>query len=61
MLTGFNYAPIYDINNKILNCYENHANCFITKPVNFEKFSDIIGSIKDFWINIAGITRIKDE
>ena len=46
---------------QVVDCYQNHANCIITKPVNFEKFLDVIRSIKDFWINIAQLPKIKDE
>jgi CheY-like chemotaxis protein len=37
----------------ILNAYNLHANCFITKPVEFQKFVQIIQSIEDFWFNIV--------
>lgn len=33
--------------------YYNHANCFITKPGDFNNFMLVIQSIKDFWINIV--------
>ena len=46
---------------QVFDCYQNHANCIVTKPVNFEKFVQVIGSIKDFWINIAQLPKIKDE
>jgi CheY-like chemotaxis protein len=37
----------------ILNAYSLHANCFITKPVDFQKFVQIIQSIEDFWFSIV--------
>jgi CheY-like chemotaxis protein len=46
---------------EVVDCYQNHANCIITKPVNFEKFLEVISGIKDFWINIAQLPKIKDE
>jgi len=46
---------------EVFECYQNHANCIITKPVNFQKFLEVIESIKDFWINIAQLPKIKDE
>ena len=46
---------------QVFDCYQNHANCIVTKPVNFEKFVEVIRSIKDFWINIAQLPKIKDE
>lgn len=35
----------------ILSCYRSHANCYIEKPVDFNQFVEIIGNIKDFWLN----------
>jgi CheY-like chemotaxis protein len=37
----------------ILNAYNLHANCFITKPVDFQKFVQIIQSIEDFWFGVV--------
>lgn len=33
--------------------YSNHANCFITKPMNIEDFVNIVKSIKHFWFDIV--------
>jgi len=30
--------------------YNNHANCFITKPVDFDQFLKVVQSIEDFWL-----------
>ena len=37
----------------ILKCYELHANCFINKPIDFDKFFDIIHKIEEFWFSTA--------
>ncbi len=37
----------------VLNAYEHHANCYITKPVGFEQFVEIVGSISQFWLSIV--------
>jgi two-component system, chemotaxis family, response regulator Rcp1 len=37
----------------ILSAYELHANSYITKPVNFEQFIDIITAIEEFWFEIV--------
>jgi CheY-like chemotaxis protein len=47
----------------ILRTYELHANCYITKPVDFEQFTKVIKSIEDFWLTIVklpqnGVSRV---
>jgi two-component system, chemotaxis family, response regulator Rcp1 len=37
----------------ILRSYKLHANCYITKPVNFERFLEVIQSIEDFWLSVV--------
>ncbi len=37
----------------ILKSYNLHANCYITKPVDFGQFLKIVKSIEDFWISIV--------
>ena len=37
----------------LLSAYDQHANCFITKPVGFEEFMDVIRSIENFWLTIV--------
>ena len=37
----------------VLNAYEHHANCYITKPVGLEQFVDIVRSISQFWLSIV--------
>jgi CheY-like chemotaxis protein len=37
----------------IMECYNNHANCYINKPLDFNEFSNVMNSIKSFWFNIA--------
>ncbi len=37
----------------VLNVYANHANCYITKPVNFDQFIKVIQSIENFWLTIV--------
>lgn len=33
--------------------YKNHANCFISKPVEADQFLEVIASIENFWISIV--------
>ncbi|MBA3924020.1 MAG: response regulator [Nostocaceae cyanobacterium] len=37
----------------ILEAYNLYANCYITKPVDFDQFVSIIQSIEDFWFTIV--------
>ena len=50
-----------DSEKDIFESYQSHANCYITKPVNFENFMDVIQTIKDFWINIVQLPKLKEE
>lgn len=37
----------------ILSAYDLHANCYITKPVSLDGFTEVVKSIDDFWLTIA--------
>jgi two-component system, chemotaxis family, response regulator Rcp1 len=37
----------------ILKSYNLHANCYVTKPVDFEQFITVVKSIEDFWLGIV--------
>ncbi len=37
----------------ILKTYDLHANCFINKPIDYDKFFDIIHKIEEFWLSTA--------
>lgn len=37
----------------IMKSYDLHVNCYINKPVDFDKFFDIIQKIEDFWLTTA--------
>ena len=43
----------------ILLSYKNHANCFITKPVDVNNFLKVISSIENFWISIVKLPSKK--
>ena len=46
-----------DSENDIVKSYNNHANCYITKPVDFNKFMEVVQMIKDFWISIVKLPK----
>jgi CheY-like chemotaxis protein len=33
--------------------YELHANCYIVKPVDFDRFIDVVKGIEDFWCSLV--------
>lgn len=37
----------------IVDSYDLHANAYLTKPVDFEGFVDIIGTIEEFWLSVV--------
>lgn len=37
----------------VLQSYELDANCYITKPVDFRQFIDVIKSIENFWLSVV--------
>ncbi len=40
----------------IVRAYGLHANCYITKPVDFEEFNKVVKSIDDFWFSVVKLT-----
>jgi CheY-like chemotaxis protein len=47
-----NEKDIYEI-------YRLHANCYITKPVRFQEFIQIVKSIENFWFTIVMLPNQK--
>ena len=45
----------------ILKSYQHHANCYITKPVDFEQFLIVIKKLEDFWFSIVKIPHKNDD
>jgi len=46
-----------DSEKDVLESYHNHANCYITKPVDYQKFIEVVHLIKDFWISIVKLPK----
>jgi chemotaxis family two-component system response regulator Rcp1 len=45
----------------VLRTYQLHANCFITKPVDFQQFIRVVQSIEDFWFSIVRLATHEDK
>jgi CheY-like chemotaxis protein len=43
----------------VVKAYGLHANCYITKPVDFTRFVDIVRSISEFWLNVVTLPLIR--
>ena len=39
-------------------CYQGHANCYVSKPVNFEDFVEVIHKIEEFWLSTVELPQI---
>ena len=39
----------------ILRAYGLHANAYITKPLDFDQFIKVVGSIENFWLEIVNL------
>jgi CheY-like chemotaxis protein len=37
----------------VANAYDNHANCYIRKPVDMDKFIEVAQKVEDFWLSIV--------
>ena len=37
----------------VLHAYKLHANCYITKPVDFQQFLKVVRSIESFWLLVV--------
>lgn len=37
----------------IVRSYDLHANCYITKPVDFGQFMKVVRSVHDFWVTVV--------
>jgi two-component system, chemotaxis family, response regulator Rcp1 len=41
----------------VLRAYNLAANCYVTKPVEFDEFMKVIRMIEDFWLTIVALPR----
>ena len=42
----------------IRNSYENHANCYLTKPIDFDSFTQVIGQMQNFWLSLVKLPSL---
>ena len=40
-----------DAESDVRTSYELHANCYITKPIEFERFTEVMSLVKRFWLD----------
>ena len=40
----------------IIKCYDLHANCYITKPVDFDRFVEIVKLTRSFWLTVVKLS-----
>jgi len=41
----------------IFRAYDQHANCYITKPVNLDQFINVVKCIEEFWFTIVKLPQ----
>lgn len=39
----------------VLKAYRLHANCYIPKPVDFDRFLEVIRSVEHFWVQVVSL------
>lgn len=39
----------------IVKSYRFHANCYVIKPVDFEKFTEAVDTIRNFWLSLVAL------
>ena len=39
--------------------YAHHVNCYIRKPMDFERFSEVVRSIEAFWFTIVTLPQAR--
>jgi two-component system, chemotaxis family, response regulator Rcp1 len=45
----------------VARAYNEHANCYITKPVDLEQFLRVVHSIEDFWLTLVRLPEKGDK
>lgn len=42
----------------VADCYDRHANCYIAKPVDFDRFEAVIREIESFWLTFVTLPPV---
>ena len=42
---------------EIIRSYNLHANCFLIKPIDLNKFFEVVRSIEDFWLTLVKLPK----
>jgi two-component system, chemotaxis family, response regulator Rcp1 len=42
-----------ELDTDVMQSYDSHANCYITKPVDFDGFLKVVRSIDGFWLSVV--------
>jgi CheY-like chemotaxis protein len=45
----------------IMKSYQNHVNCYVTKPVHVDDFLSVVTTIEDFWVSIVKLPNFKSS
>ena len=46
-----------DAEHDILRTYDNHANCFITKPIDWDQFAAMVKMVEGFWLSLVKLPQ----
>ncbi len=50
-----------DAERDVLKTYEHHANCYISKPVEFEQFVNVVKQIESFWLGVVRLPHVDKQ
>ena len=43
----------------VLKSYQLHANCYLTKPVEFDNFTNVVRSLEHFWLTVVQLPSVQ--
>jgi len=48
---------VSELEEDIIKTYDLHANCYIIKPIDLDRFIEVVRAIEDFWLAIVRLPR----